>query len=69
LILFSGVGGTGTTVHYLTLVGLVEGALLTAAPESVAGFTVGTIIKYILNTGNIFNRNTPLSGINAFGVP
>jgi putative flippase GtrA len=58
-ILFTGVGGTGTAAHYLTLIGLVEGGLLPAVPASIAGFTVGAIINYLLNYKYTFNSNAP----------
>lgn len=48
-ILFTAVGGIGTGGHYLTLVALVETGLLSAVPASVAGFTVGALINYVLN--------------------
>jgi putative flippase GtrA len=56
-VFFTAVGGIGTGAHYLTLIGLVEGGLLTAVPASVAGFTVGAIINYVLNYRFTFNSN------------
>lgn len=54
-ILFTAVGGVGTVGHYLTLITLVESGLLSAVPASVAGFTVGAIINYVLNYRFTFN--------------
>ena len=48
-VYFTAVGGIGTGGHYLTLISLVEGKILSAVPASVAGFSVGAIINYVLN--------------------
>ena len=54
---FSAVGGIGTGGHYLTLITLVENNVLSAVPASVAGFTIGAIINYMLNYHFTFNSN------------
>lgn len=56
-LFFTAIGGIGTGGHYLTLITLVEGGMLTAVPASVAGFVVGAIINYILNYRFTFNSN------------
>jgi putative flippase GtrA len=55
--LFSAIGAIGTGGHYLTLIALVESGFLTAVPASIAGFTVGALINYILNYHYTFNSS------------
>jgi putative flippase GtrA len=56
-VFYTAVGSIGTCGHYLTLVALVESGLLTAVLASVAGFTVGALINYVLNYWFTFNSN------------
>ncbi len=49
LIAFGLVGIIGTGAHYLTLLGLVEGAALEPVIATTVGFIVGALVNYLLN--------------------
>lgn len=51
---FAGIGAIGTAGHYLTLIGLVQFLGISPVLASVAGFTVGALINYLLNYKFLF---------------
>ena len=56
-VFFTAVGGIGTSGHYLILIVLVEKFLLNIVPSSIAGFTVGAVINYVLHYWFTFKSN------------
>jgi len=54
-VIFTAIGGIGTVGQYLTLIALVETAILAAVPASIIGFIVGAVINYFLNYRFTFN--------------
>jgi putative flippase GtrA len=48
-IRYAGVGAIGTAVHYLLLIGLVQGFGAGAVAASTGGFVLGAFVNYGLN--------------------
>ena len=58
-ITFVGVGAIGTTVHYMTLISLVEAINVNPVYATTLGFFVGALINYVLNYLYTFQSKKP----------
>lgn len=48
-IRYASAGAIGTSVHYVTLIALVQGALARPVAASTAGALAGAVVNYLLN--------------------
>jgi putative flippase GtrA len=53
------VGVAASLAHYSVLIALVEGAVLTPVPATLAGYIVGGVTSYLLNRRHTFDSDRP----------
>jgi putative flippase GtrA len=56
---FAVVGAIATSVHYVTLIVLVEIFGAFPVPAALAGYCVGGTVSYLLNRRHVFRSNVP----------
>ena len=59
VLAFGGAGIAAAIFHYGTLIGLVEGGVLTAVPATLCGYLVGGVVSYALNRRHTYRSDRP----------
>lgn len=59
VLAFGGAGIAAAIFHYSTLIGLVEGGVLTPVPATLCGYLVGGVVSYALNRRHTYRSDRP----------
>ena len=59
VLAFGGAGIAAAIFHYGTLIGLVEGGVLTPVPATLCGYLVGGVVSYALNRRHTYRSDRP----------
>ena len=59
VLAFGGAGIAAAIFHYGTLIGLVEGGVLTPVPATLCGYLVGGVVSYALNRRHTYKSDRP----------
>jgi putative flippase GtrA len=59
ILAFGGAGIAAAVFHYATLIGLVEGGVLTPVPATLCGYLAGGGVSYALNRRHTYRSDRP----------